>query len=110
MDLFALGCVIAWILNKGSHPFGENREERSINIKTKQQMALTVEDLDENVENLQEAFDLITRLTDFDPLKRPSSASEVLQHLFFNSQRLRMITAPTGKIIRLFIYIFERQT
>ena len=46
MDLFSYGCVVAFSLSGGKHPFGSFcKEERIIRIRKKMAMTLTLEDL-----------------------------------------------------------------
>jgi len=45
VDIWALGCVFAYTLSGGKHPFGDDLYERIYRIRTKQHMLLTVEDL-----------------------------------------------------------------
>jgi serine/threonine protein kinase len=93
IDIFPLGCVFAFTLNDGHHPFdieppNENEskndtrvriKERSIRIERKQPMILTEGQLRESD---RIAYKLIESMLNPDPKSRPST-SKVLQHEYF---------------------------
>ena len=45
IDIFAFGCIVGFILSKGKHIFGQEKEERIIRIKRKGPIVLTAKDL-----------------------------------------------------------------
>ena len=72
MDVFSLGLIFAYVISEGRHPFGESKEERIINIKTRQLMA------SENIEQLKEKMGtegvkFISSMFSFKPEERPTA-------------------------------------
>ncbi|EDO14403.1 hypothetical protein Kpol_209p1 [Vanderwaltozyma polyspora DSM 70294] len=81
IDIFSLGCVFYYVLSNGQHPFGDRYMREANIIKGN----YSLHDLDSTVGNpalVIEAKDLIEKMLDNDPLKRPS-ASNVLKHPLF---------------------------
>ena len=78
-DLFSLGCICGFIILNGRHPFGTDPICR---IRNRQPMTLALSQMKCSVLTLT-LLDLITRMLNFDTLKRPS-VSNVLQDLIFN--------------------------
>ncbi|PJF18206.1 IRE1 [Paramicrosporidium saccamoebae] len=72
VDIFALGCVYYYVLSKGRHPFG-SRLQREINIINSK---YDISDIS------VEAADLITRMLDRRPEKRPT-CPQILAHPFY---------------------------
>jgi serine/threonine protein kinase len=91
VDVFSLGCVFYFILSMGSHPFGE-WFEREANIVNN---GLSLEKL----EHMPDAYSLIEKMLDVNPIKRPSS-SELCNHHFFwtASKRLDYLTTLSDKL------------
>lgn len=75
VDIFALGCLFYYVLSGGMHPFGASSSERELNI------------CKHHIVSLQgcsdpEAVDLIERMLEMDPLKRPT-CDQILAHPWF---------------------------
>ena len=82
MDVFSMGCLFAYVLSGGVHPFGVEKEDRIVNIKKKQPMSFTIQHLN-GVVGAAGVFDLICSMLSFDPEERPT-ASAVFKDPFFN--------------------------
>ncbi|MFS8020947.1 putative protein kinase IRE1 family [Helianthus anomalus] len=80
MDMFSLGCVLFFCMTGGNHPFGDLPYERDGNvINNRVNLSL--------VKHIPEAWDLCSRLLNYEPEPRPK-ASEVLLHpLFWKSEK-----------------------
>ena len=100
VDIFPLGCVFAYALTGGKHPFGDETNERTIRIARKEKMLLTIEDLNRPYGDDLSAFALIQSMLDVESSKRPS-AEQVLNHVFFNV--LNVVETVQG--IFLFIHV-----
>ncbi|KAK9366158.1 hypothetical protein V1509DRAFT_630701 [Lipomyces kononenkoae] len=85
IDIFSLGCVFYYVLSNGSHPFGD-RYMREANIIKGDYSLDYLEAL--GYQGI-EARDLIERMLDHDPKKRPT-ASDVLMHPYFWSMEKRL--------------------
>ncbi|KAK7203774.1 hypothetical protein BZA70DRAFT_259474 [Myxozyma melibiosi] len=85
IDIFSLGCVFYFFLSHGSHPFGD-RYLREANI-VKGEYALDFLDV-LGAQGVQ-ARDLISRMIERDPNRRPS-AGEVLAHPYFWSSQKKL--------------------
>ena len=110
IDVFPLGCVFAFTLNDGHHPFdidppkenetrSETRmriKERSVRIENKQPMMLTEEQLKEGD---RIAFKLIESMLNSDPKLRPS-ASKILQHEYLKLSGVNSIRSVQPLHIR----------
>lgn len=85
IDIFSLGCVFYFFLSNGSHPYGD-RYLREANI-VKGEYSLDFLELlgSQGVA----ARDLISRMLERDPTKRPS-AGEVLAHPYFWPSQKRL--------------------
>lgn len=87
VDIWALGCIFAYTLTWGEHPFGDDIDERSDRIIKKEPMLLLQEDLNKNpfMSSItkSKAYELIKSMLDVDPTIRPS-VDEVLGHPFFS--------------------------
>lgn len=80
VDIFALGCIIYYVLSDGQHPFGD-RLEREMNIMSNTpKMACPLP---------AEVLDLILLMTHTDAAVRPK-ASEVLAHCAFWDDNKRL--------------------
>jgi serine/threonine protein kinase len=82
MDVYVLGLIFCYSLNKGCHPFGEDKEERIIRMKKSEPMTLIANQL-QNVTDPEKVFQLINRMLNTESNQRPT-ASDVLQDAFFN--------------------------
>jgi len=86
VDIWALGCIFAYTLTWGKHPFGDE-DERNDRIRKKEPMGLVQEDLNVNPfipsSTRFEAYQLIESMLDVDPEIRPS-VDEVLENPFFS--------------------------
>ena len=82
MDVFSMGCLFAYVLSGGVHPFGVDKEDKIFNIKKKQPMSFTIQHLND-VAGAADVFDLICSMLSFDPEERPT-ASAVFKDPFFN--------------------------
>lgn len=84
VDIFSLGCIFAYVMTGGKHPFGDHPIKRSFMIMEKKSILLVPEDLEKPYSNnISIAFELIHSMVDMEPERRPS-ASQVLNHPFFN--------------------------
>nr|KAJ0221342.1 hypothetical protein LSAT_V11C200051340 [Lactuca sativa] len=93
-DLFNFGCLLFFCITGGQHPFGDIIDDRDNNIlHDMKNLSL--------VENIPEAFDLISRLLHPDPESRPK-AGEVYNHpLFWDPQtRISFLLTASQKVKR----------
>jgi serine/threonine-protein kinase/endoribonuclease IRE1 len=84
VDIFSAGCIVAFVLTKGVHPFGSIVSERDGNIMHARADLEALEALD-----LPEAVDIVRRMISYTPSERPSAA-EVLMHPFFWSDTTKL--------------------
>ena len=104
IDVFSTGCVLYYILSQGKHPFGESFERENNIISNTFSLAA----LDSN----PEAQDLIKRMIEKSPNKRPSMSSITNHLLFWNSsKRLQFIQEISDRLeINDWRFVeFERQ-
>ena len=67
MDVFSLGLVITYVLSRGIHVFGNDKESRISNIKMMRiPMAITIQHL-KDVVGAEEALSLIKMMLSFNP-------------------------------------------
>ncbi|CAG8473926.1 7024_t:CDS:2 [Ambispora gerdemannii] len=78
IDIFSAGCLFYYVLSGGEHPFGD-RYSREVNIL---KGVYELNKLDDMGEACVEARDLIERMIERDPKKRPR-ASTVMIHPYF---------------------------
>lgn len=85
VDIFPLGCVFAYTLTGGKLPFGDEALSRSLRIKNKEGMLLTLDHFTNKNSDLdyREAFYLIRSMVEMDPVKRPT-VEQALNHVFFS--------------------------
>lgn len=81
VDIFPLGCIFAYTLTRGKHPFGDDSIKRISRIKDKEPMILVQEDLNAS-QYSEEGFKLIEVMLNMEPVNRPT-ADEVLKSSFF---------------------------
>ncbi len=94
-DIFPIGCIFAYTLSGGKHPFGEDAYAIFIRIVKQEPMLLKRHDLKEPYSNNSIAFDLITTMVKMNASKRPT-AEEVLHHPFFNHRNWKEEESSTG--------------
>ena len=86
MDRYALGLLIAFSLSGGRHPFGRlGFDKISVKIRTKISITLTATKLKLAGQMAVQVFQLIKKLLNVDPSKRPT-LQQVLDHPFLNQQ------------------------
>lgn len=83
VDVWALGCIFGYVLSGGKHPFGDGYFSQNKQIRRKQFMLLTKQDLKGNNDDA-EAFGLIISMLMVEPQNRPT-VEDVLKHPFFSS-------------------------
>lgn len=81
VDVFSLGCVYYYVLSLGEHPYGQWYEREANIVTGKHDLSL--------LHHLPDAVDLLERMLQSDPLRRPSSR-EVCLHPFFWSSAQRL--------------------
>jgi serine/threonine-protein kinase/endoribonuclease IRE1 len=61
VDIFPLGCIFAYTLSGGKHPFGDDPDQRLLRIKNQQPMSMVQQDLKEPYRDLEddEAFEAL---------------------------------------------------
>ena len=96
MDVFALGLLFGYSLNKGCHPFGEDKDRRIVRIKKSEPMILTANQL-QNVTDPVKVFQLINCMLSSTPSMRPT-ATRVLMDTYFSS-----ITAQESQGVIYFV-------
>lgn len=82
VDIFSLGCVFAYTLTRGQHPFGNDQYERMLRIKNRRPMILKKADLKKTSCDDRLAFALIRAMVNMDPSDRPT-VIEILNHDYF---------------------------
>jgi len=82
VDIFPLGCIFAYTLTGGKHPFGEDTNERIVNIKRRELMIFVQNDLNEPYFS-ESVFESIKVMLEMVPENRPT-AEEVLSNCFFS--------------------------
>nr|CAG8535315.1 12960_t:CDS:2 [Entrophospora candida] len=85
IDIFSAGCLFYYVLSRGCHPFGD-RYSREINIL---KGVYDLNKLDDIEKEGIEARDLIERMIERDPEKRPN-AETVMTHPYFWSSSKRL--------------------
>ncbi len=77
VDIFPLGCIFAYTLSGGKHPFGDDPDRRSFLIKEEKPMLMVQQDLIKpyNYSEDGEAFELIKSMLEIDPSKRPTAGN-----------------------------------
>lgn len=88
VDIFPLGCVFAYTLTGGQHPFGNDQYERMIRVKKMKSMLLNRKDLKKPFSEDRLAYELIQAMVKMDPSERPS-VELVLKNDFFLTQRIK---------------------
>ncbi|CAI5756727.1 unnamed protein product [Candida verbasci] len=89
IDIFSLGCVFFYILTDGLHPFGDRYLREGNIIKGEYDLSILYKKCPNDK---YEAIDLISKLIQFDPSKRPNT-TKILSHPLFwsNSKRLEFL-------------------
>ncbi|PWN31177.1 kinase-like protein [Meira miltonrushii] len=85
VDIFALGCLMYYVLSNGDHPFG-SRFEREMNILRR---SIDLQRLDGLGEEGHEAQHLICAMTKYEPEQRPD-ALKILSHPYFWDSHRRL--------------------
>ncbi|MCO5565342.1 hypothetical protein L7F22_019015 [Adiantum nelumboides] len=85
IDIFALGCLMYYVLSNGDHPFG-SRFEREMNILRR---TIDLQRLDGLGEEGHEAQHLIWAMTKYEPEQRPD-ALKILSHPYFWDSNRRL--------------------
>eukprot|EP01113_Clastostelium_recurvatum_P032307 TRINITY_DN4131_c0_g1_i9.p1 TRINITY_DN4131_c0_g1~~TRINITY_DN4131_c0_g1_i9.p1 ORF type:complete len:1068 (-),score=237.66 TRINITY_DN4131_c0_g1_i9:40-3243(-) len=89
VDIFALGCVVYYVLTQGGHPFGENKIEREVRI-VKGQSDLSV------LESAPEAVHLLGQMLAPSPQARPGAPQALLHPLFWSpNKKLQFLLAAS---------------
>ena len=96
VDMFVLGCLFAFTLSNGKHPFGDDPDLRVVRIKNREPIVMTFKELNAAYSNDLVAFQLIQSMLEIDPERRPT-AENVLNHIFFMSLRVTPPVIDTGK-------------
>ena len=111
MDVFALGLLFGYSLNKGCHPFGEEKDKRIVRIKESQPITLTLNQI-QNVTDPEKVFKLITLMLSTTPRTRPNT-TRILTDEFFNPMATAASNAviplpqePEGKQLNFDIFLF----
>ena len=102
VDIFPLGCIFAYTLSGGKHPFGDDQDKRLLRIKRKEPMLMVKEHLKESYSRDGVAFELIKSMLEMDPYKRPSTEN-VLNSTFFHVFLLTIDSFPNYEALH-FIY------
>lgn len=95
VDIFPLGCIFAYALSGGRHPFGEDTDERIFRVRKHQRIPNDFKKyLKQSACNSEEAvaFKLIKCMLDMDPNKRPT-AENVLMNLYFTIYSVKIFNA-----------------
>lgn len=87
VDIFSLGCVFAYTMTDGKHPFGDDHIERLIRIRRNEPISLTQEDLKAPYSFDSNALNLIHSMIQWEPKDRPT-ARNIVDHEFFNDCNL----------------------
>jgi len=82
VDVWALGCIFAYVLCEGKHPFGEDVITRIDLIRKEKAMLMEKRDMGLFYLYDSQAFAVITPMLRTDPSKRPT-VEDVLKHPFF---------------------------
>lgn len=91
VDLFSLGCILFFSISGGHHPFG-SRLERDFNIVNGKPDLF-------HVEHVPEATDLISKLLQRDPHKRPQMSTVRVHPLFWSSDiRLKFLCDASDRV------------
>lgn len=85
IDIFALGCLMYYVLSNGDHPFG-SRFEREMNILRR---SIDLQRLNGLGEEGHEAQHLICAMTKYEPEQRPD-ALKILSHPYFWDSNRRL--------------------
>jgi len=85
VDVFSLGCLFYYVLTNGGHPYGD-RYEREVNI-LKDAKDLGGVDDERFGEEGAEARDLIGRMVDMQPRRRPDTLTCLLHPYFWDAGR-----------------------
>ena len=83
VDVWALGCIFAYTLNEGKHPFGEDISMRIDRIKKKEAMLFVQQDL--TIPDSEEAFKLIQDMLATEPIIRPTAKDVLMNNIFFEN-------------------------
>lgn len=95
VDIFPLGCVFAYTLNGGKHPFGDDEDDRTYKIKNKKPTQLILYNANNDL-----AFELIQSMIKFEPQKRPT-AEQVFNHSFFKTRNAVEKDSPFALVIKI---------
>jgi len=101
VDIFPLGCVFAYTLTGGQHPFGNDQYERMIRVKSRKPMLLNQEKLKKPFCEDHLAFELIRAMVKMDPAERPP-VELVLNNAFFLKQKRKF------DVVSEFIFTFNK--
>jgi serine/threonine protein kinase len=103
--------MYSFVLSRGLHAFGVEKEDRIVNIKKKKPMTLAVDQLT-NVVRAAEVFNLICKMLSFNPEQRPT-ATAILNDAFFYHPSYEISAGvettvavqpkPMGKLYNIFI-------
>jgi len=84
VDIWALGCIFAYTLSGGKHPYGDDPDKRVVLIKEMKRMQLIQQDLMSPYCNDREAIEVIRCMMVFEPSRRPH-VKNVLNSSFFSN-------------------------
>ena len=82
IDIFPLGCIFAFTINEGAHPFGSRSGEIDYNIRNNQPVIFNFVDEDLDQDKIA-ILHIINKMLDPDPTKRPTAAN-IFNSKYFN--------------------------
>ncbi|KAJ3122947.1 bifunctional endoribonuclease/protein kinase ire1 [Nowakowskiella sp. JEL0407] len=85
IDIFSAGCVFYYVLTQGLHPFGEKFSREGNILKG----CFKLDGIDDSTCDGWEVKDLVKKMLNKDPKKRPSTQT-ILHHPYFWSPSLRL--------------------
>jgi len=94
MDVYALGLIFGYSLNKGCHLFGEDKDDRIVRMKKAEPIALTANQL-QNVTDPENSLRLINRMLSSESNERPATSDVLLDVFFFPRRNARNFVTPS---------------